>query len=346
MIKIGVTENVFISEQIKNDKGTLEITITEAGNEKKKLSLLEQAKESSDTSGVSSGTKLMMFMPSQAYQNEAVAPENQVKNLMKFKNQLHHFLKRNVAETQISWNPFAGIVIKDDDDLLAKIQDEATYAKVYGNIVDQFIAQATKFKINDPAKKSRFMAIRQSKEKSFIRLRDNFLDAQPFWESMDIPKDKSKLWVKAGTKGATTFFEPDADGYVPAFTDYEISKGFDNPIMSATKADAGTNTPEEAAQVEGVFGKPAEPMDFSAPVEETAPAFGTPDEVSEVPGLTPATDEGTGGITMARFKLTIVVNVTTKNKSLVVLDASALDKEANKPPDTKQEIVSSEIEEV
>ena len=287
MIKIGTTENVYLSEQVKNDKGTLEITITEAGLEKKVLSLVEQAKESSDTSGVSAGTKMMMFMPSQAYQNEAVAPENQVKNLMKFKNQLHHFLKRNVAETQISWNPFAGIIIKDDEDLLNKIQDEKTYAQVYTNIVDQFIAQAIKFKINDPSKKSRFIGVRQSKEKSFLRLRDNFLDTQPFWESMDIPKDKSKLWIKAGSKGATTFFEPDADGYVPAFTDYEVGKGFDNPIMSATKADAGTNTPEEAAAVEGVFGQPAAPIDFSAPVEDDQPTFGIPAEPSVVPGLTP-----------------------------------------------------------
>jgi hypothetical protein len=291
MIKIGVTENVYISEQKKNDKGTLEITISEAAaGEKKTLSLIDQAKESSDTSGASTGTTLMLFAPSREYQSEAVAPEKQVQNLMKFKNVLHHFLKRSVAETQIKWNPFAGIVLKDDNDLLDKISDEKTYAKVYDNIVEQFIDQAKKFGLNDGKKLSRFIGIRQSKEKSFIKLRDNFLDQQPFWEAMEIPKENSKLLIKAGSKGATTFFEADADGYVPKFTDYEISKGFDNPIMSATKADAGTNTPEEAAQVEGVFGQqPTEAIDFSAPVED-APAFGTPAEPSVVPGLTAPTE--------------------------------------------------------
>jgi hypothetical protein len=291
MIKIGVTENVYISEQKKNDKGTLEITISEAAaGEKKTLSLIDQAKESSDTSGVSAGTTIMLFAPSRDYQNEPIAPERMVQNLMKFKNMLHHFLKRYVTEAQIKWNPFASIVLKDDDDLLNKIVDEKTYAKVYENIVDQFVDQAKKFDLNSGKKLSRFLGVRQSKEKSFIKLRDNFLDAQPFWEDMAIPKDSSKLLVKAGSKGATTFYEPDADGFVPKFTDYEIGKGLDNPIMSATKADAGTNTPEEAAQVEGVFGQqPAEAIDFSAPVED-ATAFGAPAEASVVPGLTAPTE--------------------------------------------------------
>lgn len=286
MLKIGVTENVYISEQVKNEKGTLEITIMESSaGPVKKLSLIDQAKESSDTSGVSAGTKLMLFMPTREYQNEMIAPEKQVANLMKFKNQLHHFLQRFVPATKISWNPFKGIVLKDDNDLLYKIVNEQTYAAVYGNIVDQFVDQASKLGINDGTKLSRFLGIRQSKEKSFVRLRDNFLDAQPFWEDMIIPKEKSKLWIKADAAGATKLFEPDQDGYVPKFTDYEISKGFDNPIISSSKADAGSNTPEEAAAVEGIFGQqPAEAIDFSAPVED-APAFGSPEIASEVPGL-------------------------------------------------------------
>ncbi len=289
MIKIGVTENVFLSEQKKNDKGTLEITITEAGGEKKKLSALEQLNESSDTSGVSGGTTLMLFMPSTEYQNEPISAEKRLQNLTKFRNQMTHFLKGSVVEAKIKWNVFKGILVKNDDELMDKLMDNDIYAKIYGNIVDQFVEQAITFKINDPAgKKFRFMGIRQSKEKSFVRLRDNYLDSRPFWESMDIPKDKSKMWVKAGSKDATTFFEPDADGYVPAFDPYEISKGFDNPIMSASKADAAANTPEEAAAVEGVFGQqPAEAIDFGAPT-----VFGMPDAPSEVPGLTAEPEKG------------------------------------------------------
>ncbi|CAM6001127.1 unnamed protein product [Sphagnum balticum] len=282
MIKIGTTENVYISKQVKNEKGTLEITIdTSAGQ--KKLSLIEQANAATDATG--SGTTLMLFMPSMAYQNEQKSPEKLLQSLTNFKAQMHHILKRFTTETSIKWNVFKGIILKDDDDLMNKIQDEKVYGQVYTNIVDQFIEQAEKFKINDPAKKSRILLIRQSKEKGFGKLRETYLESQPFFEDMAIPQDKSKLWVKAGSKGATSLFEPDANGYVPAFSDYEISKGLDNPIMSSTKADAGTNTPEEAAAVESVFGAPAAPIDFSAPVED-APTFGMPTEASVVPGLT------------------------------------------------------------
>lgn len=283
MIKIGVTENVFIEKQSKNEKGTLEITLTEAGSEKKKLSAIEMMNESSDQSGTGGGTTFMMFMPSREYQSELIAADKMVQNLTKFKNQMHHFLRRFVPESQIKWNPFKGLIIKSDEDLMEKITEENTYKLVYTNIVDQFVEQAEKLKINDPAKKSRVFLIRQSKEKGFGRFRDNYLDSRPFFESMDIPKDKSKMYVKAGTAGATTYYESDPDGYIPNFDPYEIGKGFDNPVMSTTKADAPSNTPEEAAQVEGVFGGPAqtEAIDFSAP-----PSFGMPDAVSPVPGLT------------------------------------------------------------
>lgn len=289
MIKIGTTENIYISKQVKNEKGTLEITIDDSAVVKKQLSLIEQANQATDASEAK-GTTLMLFMPSMAYQNEQKAPEKLLQSLTNFRAQLTHILKRFTTEANIKWNVFKGIVLKDDDDLMNKIQDEKNYTTIYTNIVDQFVEQADKLKINDPTKKSRIILIRQSKEKGFGKLRETYLDSQPFLEDMAIPQEKSKLWVKAGTKGATTHHEPDANGYVPAFTDYEISKGLDNPIMSATKADAGTNTPEEAAAVEGVFGVPAAPIDFSAPVEDT-PTFGVPAEPSVVPGLTPETIE-------------------------------------------------------
>lgn len=289
MIKIGVTENVYLADQKKNDKGTLEITVNEGTPDAaKKKGLLDQATESSDTSGNKTGTTFMLFMPSMEFQNESVAPAKLWENIVKFKNQMVHTLKRFVPEAQIKFDIVKGMVIKSDEDLLNKVADKTVYAKMYENIVDQFVEQAARLKCNDPAKRSRIFLVRQSKEKSFGRLRDNFLNDQPFWESMDIPKAQSKMYVKAGTAGTTKFFEPDADGFLPKFTDYEISKGFDNPIISSSKPDSTSNTPEEAAAVENVFGQqPMEAIDFSAP------QFGAPAEPSVVPGLDTPTEEPT-----------------------------------------------------
>lgn len=273
MLKIGVNEPVLFEKAEINDKGTLAVTFKEdTGVVKPKLSLLEAANESSDTSGNTdlTSTNFLLFIPSTEYQNEEIAPEKKIQNLMKLKNQLSHILLQYTTQKNIKWNVIAGLpVIKTDEQFLTAIEDKDTYTKVYKNITEQFVAMAKSLKIAESGKKLRLFLVRTSPEKHYGKFRENFLESRPFLESLEIPKDKSKMYVKAGTKGATTYFEPDADGYVPNFDSYEIEKGKDNPIVSSSKADAQTNTAEEAAQVESVFGvKSEEPINFGAPVTE------------------------------------------------------------------------------
>lgn len=277
MIGVGVNEPVFLEKAEKNDKGTLSVTFREAtGEEKKKLSLMEQMNEGSDTSGNNdlSATNFLLFPPSTEYNDngtkKAVEGAKRVENLINFKNQLVHILKRYTTTKNIKFNVLKGIVLKTEDELLTKVMDEKTYLLIYTNIVDQFLEQCASLKVFDPLKHSRLLLVRQSAEKHFGRLRDKFLESQPFLEDVMITKDKSQLYIKAGTAGATTLFEPDADGYVPKFTDYEIKNGKDNPIRSATEADRADATPEDAAAVEGLFGKSdEEAIDFGAgPVED------------------------------------------------------------------------------
>lgn len=280
MIGVGVNAPVFFEKAEKNDKGTLNVTFKESTGETKKKSLLEQMNEGTDDSGNSSGSvSLLLFPPSTEYTNkegqkEVVEGPKRVQALMDFKNQLSHILLRYVTSKQITWNVVKGLVLKSDEELFVQVMDEKKYLQIYNNIVDQFLEQAAKLKVYDPTQLSRLMLVRQSKEKHFGRLRDKFLTDQPFFEDIAIPKDKSKLLVKAGTKGATTLFEPDADGFVPKFTDYEIGKGLDNPIRSATASDSPAATAEEVEAVEHVFGGGAveEPMDFGKPAEEPAAA--------------------------------------------------------------------------
>lgn len=293
MIKVGVNDPIFIEKLLKNEKGSLVITWKEGDKAvKKKVSLFDAMSESSDASGSTEGQlEMLIFPPSREYQNEPLEPTRLVENLMKLKNQFTHILKRYTTEKNIVWKPFAGIPVTSEEALLEQVQKEEVFLKIYANLVDQFIEFGKKFKIEDSTKLSRLFLVRQSKEKHYGKLRDSYLDSRPFLEDVLIPKDKSKLYVKAGTKGATTYFEPDAEGYIPNFDPYEISKGRDNPIQSASTADAPTNTAEEAAQVEGLFGAaagtPEAPIDFgAAPEPEGGMQFGAPDEVSEVPGMT------------------------------------------------------------
>jgi hypothetical protein len=302
MIKVGVNEGVLLTKAEKNDKGTLGVTFTESGSEvKKKVSLLEQMNEGSDTSGSNAGsTTFLLFPPSREIlggdkKGEPQEPAKLIENLMALKNQLSHILNKFTTSQNIRWNVFQNVgVIKTDEDILSAVADETKFKQIYANIIDQFIENVTRNKVIESGKALRLFLVRQSKEKHFGRLRDKFLEEQPFLEDMTIPKDKSKLWVKAGAKGATKYYDPTEDGFLPKFTDYEIKNGLDNPIVSATAADSNEATPEDTQTVENLFApKPdqTEPIDFSATPEVETPAASTEPEGAAAPGQDPEADQ-------------------------------------------------------
>lgn len=292
MIKVGVNEGVLFTKAEKNDKGTLAVTFTESGSEvKKKVSLLDQMNEGSDTSGTNAGsTTFLLFPPSREIlggdkKGELQEPSRLIDNMMALKNQLSHILNKFTASTNIRWNVFQNVgVIKTDEDILAAVSDETKYKQIYANIVDQFLENVAKYKVIESGKLLRLFLVRQSREKHFGRLRDKFLDEQPFLEDATlIAKDKSKMWVKAGAKGATKYYDPTEDGFVPKFTEYEIKNGLDNPIVSATQADANEATPEDTKTVENIFGNKEDqaPIDFSATPEVGVAATSTEPEDPE-----------------------------------------------------------------
>ena len=241
MIKIGTNENVFILGQERTEKGSLSITFAEAGTAKvEKVGAMAGLSDSSDTSGNRVGTTLILFEPSVTYQGTAVEASKKLTNLTNFKNMLAHILKRYTIEKNIVWQPFKGIVIADDNDLLNKLDtDPNIHTKIYDNFVNDFLAMAAKFNINDPSKLSRLLLIRQG-DKGYGALRQTFLGNQPFLEDMQVPKTASALYVKAAP-GTTKYFTPDENGLVPAFSTYELQKGMDNPIPAAAKPDAPTS---------------------------------------------------------------------------------------------------------
>jgi len=302
MIRVGVNENVLFTKADKNEKGTLSVTFTESGSEvKKKVSLLEQMNESSDTSGSNAGsTNFLLFPPSREHlggdkKGQTLEATEMLKNLMSLKNQLTHILAKFTTSQNIRWNVFQNVgVIKTDEDILSAVADEIKFKQIYANLVDQFLENVTRNKVIESGKPLRLFLVRQSKEKNFGRLRDKFLEEQPFLESLEIPKDKSKLWVKAGSKGATKYYDPTEDGYVPKFTEYEIKNGLDNPIVSATQADANEATPEDTQQVENLFApKPEQeaPIDFSATPEVETPVSTEPEEVTAPAAEDPEADQ-------------------------------------------------------
>jgi len=263
MIKVGVNENLVLSRAEKNDKGTLVIAVREVGTEvkeKKVQSAADMMSDGSDATGSSGGEQqFLMFQPGVTKYDDPTQPEDGKKIMGSFidlKNQLAHWLKRFVPESQIKFSPFSGVQINaaDENAIFSALQTLAITEKVYANYVDQFLAQI-KPHLNNEAKPGRLFLHRKSEASHFGVLRKKFLDNQPFWESMDIPVTSSKLYTKQ-VAGTTVHHEPvEIDGikYVPNFSPYELKNKLDSTEVIASTADASTTTESELEAVGSLF---------------------------------------------------------------------------------------------
>lgn len=260
MIGIGINDNIILSKAEVNDKGTLVVSVKELGTEvkeTKKASILDDMADGSDTAGNTFGeVNFLMFMPSLTKYDKDEAgneiPEDGaviMKSFVDLKNQLSHWLKRFTTEKNIKFSPFAGVAVNmaDEKDIIAKIATKAVAEKVYNNYITQFVTQITPF-LNKSEKPGRLFLHRKSVESHFGVLRKKFLGDQPFFESMDLAPEVSKMYTKQ-TEKTTKFHDPIEIGgvkYVPNFSKYELEKFLDNPAKAEVAADAAS----EAAEVE------------------------------------------------------------------------------------------------
>lgn len=263
MIVVGVNENVFPQDATLNDKGTLVFTLKEAGTaevKKEELSAAAMLADSSDTTGDGdfSEGNFMFFMPGmEDYEKNKKSGKDILADFTDLKNQLTHILKRFLTEKEIKWAPFAGVPINmnDDNDVFAKLEVLANVEKVYANFANNFITMITPF-LKNQSKLSRLLLVRRSSESHYGTLRKKFLGNQPFLEDSAIPVNQSKLYTLKVEGKTTKFHEPvNVDGqlYVPAFSDYELKKGLDNPAKSESVADTQAVNTEEIENVDSLF---------------------------------------------------------------------------------------------
>lgn len=270
MIKVGVTENVVLSKAEMTTKDAnqwLTLTFRELGREvkeKKVLTAAEMMNEATDDTGNSTGeTGISIFIPNMKKfgTEEVKSGEDLTKEIMDVKAQLVHILKRYMPVTSMRFNAFEKTSIPPQatvEDMQDKMQIATVYNQVYLNLCEQFIAQVKRFLDQDNLP-SRLLLVRQSAAKSFGTFRKKFLGDQPFYESMDIPENLSKLLIhQTATGKKTKYHEPTAAGFLPKFTDYELEKGLDNPIRIEAEADESETTSEEASNTEALFSAGAE----------------------------------------------------------------------------------------
>jgi len=216
MIKVGINQNVFIAEAkvvvAEKDATKSRLVIDFRDNEDEAPAssgdLLSDLNSSEEEGLESSGLSIFPF-DNQVDAGKEFTAEIAKQRIEEVKGPLNHILLGYMTKTEIRWDIFKGIPVTADTASNMLLQNDVL-RKIYDNIVEQFIQMLTPRLAGK--KKFRFLAIRQSAKKHYPALRKRFLKENPFWESMEIPDNQSKL----------------------KFNNYEISKGLNHDIPVPT----------------------------------------------------------------------------------------------------------------
>jgi hypothetical protein len=239
MITIGILDDVQLLKAEKNEHGTLVLSMDVVGNanDDEFDALNDKSDRSNDM-----GPRDFIIWPYK-YDEYTKEPEDMLKQMVNMKSFLNHILKGYMTEDQIKWNAYEGLQWPaEKDQRMQMLKNEKVVAKIYDNQVSQFMRMITPH-VGPDSPKFRVKFNRQSEHKNFPTL-PNFA---PFWESMDIPKDQSRLAYDRWDLG-----------YRPGDEEGKPSKWSKADPKPSTNVPPPDNTSEgseaEAAEVENIFG--------------------------------------------------------------------------------------------
>lgn len=223
MIGIGINENVYLDKVILDDKDVLAITFKNLpAPGAKKLSVFEEISASEVVDEAPEMT-IRMFPMNGPKEDDSKTLEQKVDlaraDIAKFKGICNHLLKGYMTSEEMKniLNPTRGIAI-DEANTEQQITQKVTMNQISKNMAQDFV-NAIRPYCGNPAAAFRLLLVRQSKDKHFATFRGRYLDENPFWESMSVPKEASKL----------------------KFTPWELANGYnlDTPVVKPTNPAAG-----------------------------------------------------------------------------------------------------------
>lgn len=209
MIGIGINENVYLAKAEKDEKGTLVISLaTPTGTDTAELKKALEANPFADwEEGGTTFNEGMNGINLRIFSFDAKAPVNdpekvpdatEMRNrIAQVRDPLAHILLGYMTKDKMPLKPtaiFKGTGIdKDINTFGTKIMSEDVQAKVYANIVDLFIEAVVPYAGKEDLL-FRVKLPRQSAKKAYATFPTRFIsDDQPFWESMSIPAESSKV---------------------------------------------------------------------------------------------------------------------------------------------------------
>lgn len=232
-IRVGITDNVYLESVTMDDKLAVEFKFTEGDAPKSAFAALQDDEVVENPSA-----SIRIFAPNEE-KDTTLTQEKRVDRAVasfnKTKGILQHIMKQYMTTDAM---PKLGKVAYDgtgitEENFTTEILKLEIQKLIHKNMVQAFLNAMQPF-LNRSDLKFRLLLLRQSKDKHFATFRGRYLEDQPFYESMDVPKEASKV----------------------KFTDYEIKEGLNDGTPTAKpSASAGAGT-EGAAPLsaESVFG--------------------------------------------------------------------------------------------
>jgi hypothetical protein len=236
MIQVGINENVILTSVALNDKNTLSFTFEEKGTGDKPMNPFE-ALASDEVVDIDNGKSINLFQPNvpdKADMTQEKKVDIVTSDINKTKGILIHFLKGWMTKEEVKGaiNPFAGTAV-DATNYATQLLNKEVLAAIHKNMSTTFIQLITPFLAQRDA--FRLLLVRQSADKHWPSFRGKYIEENPFWESMQIPAEASKL----------------------KFTAYEISQKLnDGTPVSKDNAKTADSKPADTAPVtaQNVFG--------------------------------------------------------------------------------------------
>lgn len=219
MIGIGINENVVLVKASITDKGWLSLSFDEVKNlEKPKASIFDAAQSAKvENDGKTTfDLNLFPFKVPDGPRNEGKTEDELLEmiggDVKRAKNQLTQLLEQFIPQGGIAWDPYRGTGVTTEN-YRTEYLKTPVLETIFNNYAVDFIKMVTPF-LSSKESTLRIKLIRQSKEKNFASIPGRFLEDNPWVETMDIPKDRSKI----------------------AFTKYELEQGLDSstPVSKDT----------------------------------------------------------------------------------------------------------------
>jgi hypothetical protein len=224
-IKVGINENVQLKSAEINEKGSLVLVFTDGAE----LSQIDTDDLLNDKAGVKSGNSTnIFFWPVQAEQGgQPRDVDRTAKDFVALRDQLEHILEGYMTTDKVKLNPYDGLTLTKEN-INGELAKQSTLDRMYKNLTGQFLEKFSTIG-GDLSKKFRLLLVRKSESSHYGIFRKSYIKDNPFFESMDVPKDASNV----------------------RFTPWEIKNGYNNPNPIAKAAAPATEQHETADDILG-----------------------------------------------------------------------------------------------